>query len=104
MSHEYTLIVNTSPKEGQEAEYNDWYDNVHLPEFLTLPGVVSGRRYKVLPATDGKPVYTAIYQLTEDPDKVLGEMSEGISNGTLHMSDAIDMASTRITKLEPHTP
>jgi hypothetical protein len=101
MSHEYTLIVNTSPAEGREDEYNDWYDNVHLPEFLALPGVISGRRFKVVPAKDGKPVYSAIYELTEDPDKVLGQMSEGINNGTVHMSDALDVASTRVTKLVP---
>jgi hypothetical protein len=25
-----TMIVFTSPVEGREDEYNDWYDNTHL--------------------------------------------------------------------------
>jgi hypothetical protein len=99
MSHQYTMIVSTGPAEGREDEYNKWYDEVHLPEFVALPGVVSGRRFKVV--ADGKPVYTAIYELTEDPDKVMGAMSEGIKNGTVHMSDALDISSISITKLEP---
>jgi hypothetical protein len=99
MSHEYTLIVSSGPAEGREDEYNDWYDNIHLPEFVALPGVISGRRFKVV--ADGKPTYSAIYELAEDPDKVMGAMSEGIKNGTVHMSDALDMTSLSITKLEP---
>ena len=47
MSHEYTLIVYTDPADGREDEYNAWYDDVHLPEFTALPGVINGRRFKV---------------------------------------------------------
>jgi hypothetical protein len=102
MSHEYTLIVYTSPAEGREEEYNAWYDDTHLPEFSALPGVISGRRFKVAsPAADGKPTYAAVYELSATPDAVMAAMNEGVKAGTVHMSDAVDVSSVTMTTLEP---
>ena len=99
MSHEYTLIVYTSPTDGREDEYNAWYDDIHLPEFSALPGVISGRRFKV--AGDGKAQYAAIYELSTHPDAVFAAMNDGIKNGTVHMSDAIDPTSLQMVTLMP---
>lgn len=102
MSHEYTLIVHTSPADGREDEYNAWYDDVHLPEFSALPGVLNGRRFKVVsPDQDAKPVYAAIYETSADPGQVFASMTEAIKNGTMHMSDAIDQSSVVVTTLKP---
>jgi hypothetical protein len=102
MSHEYTLIVYTSPADGREEEYNAWYDDVHLPEFSALPGVISGRRFKVASAVaDAKPTYAAVYELSTSPDEVMAAMNVGIKDGTMHMSDAIDVASVNMTALQP---
>jgi hypothetical protein len=99
MSHEYTLIVYTSPVDGREDDYNAWYDNIHLAEFSALPGVINGRRFKV--AGDGKPQYAAIYELSAHPDAVMAAMNEGIKAGTVRMSDAIDPASISLVTLTP---
>ncbi len=99
MSHEYTLIVYTSPADGREDEYNTWYDDVHLPEFSALPGVISGRRFQV--AGDGKPQYAAIYELSAHPDQVMAAMNEGVKNGTVHMSDSFDPATVVTIPLTP---
>ena len=99
MSHEYTLIVYTSPVDGKEDEYNAWYDDIHLPEFSALPGVIAGRRFKV--AGDGKPQYAAIYELSAHPDTVMAAMNEGVKNGTVRMSDAVDLTSVSIQTLTP---
>ncbi|HVT68434.1 MAG TPA: hypothetical protein VHF26_11830 [Trebonia sp.] len=99
MSHEYTLIVYTSPADGREDDYNAWYDNVHLPEFSALPGVISGRRYKVV--GDDRAAYAAIYELSTHPDQVLAAMNEGVRHGTVRMSDALDPASISMTTLQP---
>ena len=102
MAHEYTLIVYTSPAEGREDDYNAWYDDVHLGEFSALPGVISGRRFKVAAAdADAKPVYAALYELSSHPDQVFAAMNEGIKDGTVHMSDAIDATSLSVTTLQP---
>ena len=99
MSHEYTLIVYTSPADGREDEYNAWYDDIHLGEFSALPGVINARRFKV--AGDGKPQYAALYELSAHPDAVMAAMNEGIKNGTVHMSDAVDLASISTITLTP---
>ena len=99
MSHEYTLIVYTSPAEGREDEYNAWYDDIHLPEFSALPGVITGRRFQVV--AEGKPQYAAIYELSAHPDEVMAAMNEGIKDGTVHMSDAIDVSSVSMTTFVP---
>jgi hypothetical protein len=102
MSHEYTLIVYTSPAEGREDDYNAWYDDIHLSEFSALPGVISGRRFKVAsPTADGKATYAAIYELSASPDEVMAAMNAGIKDGTVRMSDAIDLASVTMTTLQP---
>ena len=39
------LIVTAEVDAEVEADWNRWYDEVHLPEALACPGVLSGRRY-----------------------------------------------------------
>ena len=40
------LVVLVEIDASAEAAWNEWYDNVHLPEALACPGVLSGRRYR----------------------------------------------------------
>jgi hypothetical protein len=101
MSQQYTLIVYTSPAEGREDDYNAWYDGVHLGEFAALPGVLSARRYRVAAAPDGTPRYAAIYELSSHPDEVMAAMNAGVKDGTVHMSDALDVKSFSTVTLTP---
>ncbi|MFO1081557.1 MAG: DUF4286 family protein [Reyranellaceae bacterium] len=39
------LIVTAEVDPEVEADWNRWYDEVHLPDALACPGVLSGRRY-----------------------------------------------------------
>ena len=67
------LIVTAEVDPGVEAEWNRWYDTVHLPDALKCPGVRSGRRYvssgEIPTTTGGKTeraaqrIYTTIYEL-----------------------------------------
>jgi hypothetical protein len=71
------LIVTAEVDPGVEAEWNRWYDTVHLPDALGCPGVRSGRRYvssgEVSTTAGGKTeraarrIYTTIYEL-DSPD------------------------------------
>jgi hypothetical protein len=70
----YLLIVNAEIDVAVEAAWNQWYDEVHLPEALACPGVLGGSRY--VSATDasltkdgGKSqssakTYMAVYELS----------------------------------------
>jgi hypothetical protein len=99
MSHKYTLIVYSNPAEGREDDYNAWYDDVHLPEFSALPGVISGRRFRVTGAA--QPQYAAIYELSAHPDEVMAAMNAGVKDGTVHWTDALDPGSISMVTLEP---
>ena len=50
----HVLIALTNPVEGREQEFNEWYDNQHVPDFLALPGCVSAQRFKLLRDPDGR--------------------------------------------------
>ncbi len=39
------LIVTAEVDAEVEADWNRWYDEVHLPDALACPGVLSGQRY-----------------------------------------------------------
>ena len=45
-----------------EDEFNRWYDEEHIPERLSIPGVLSAARYMAL---EGGPKHLACYELTE---------------------------------------
>jgi hypothetical protein len=43
-----------------EEEFNDWYNWVHIPENLAVPGVIRARRFL---AVDAQPKYLTLYEL-----------------------------------------
>ena len=67
------LIVTVEVDPSVEAEWNRWYDAVHLPDALRCPGVRRGQRYvssgpiseTAAGATERttKRIYTTIYEL-----------------------------------------
>ena len=56
-------IVRLNIDPAYEKEFNEWYDNKHLPEILSCPGWLSGRRFQTL--GEG-PKYAAIYEVAGD--------------------------------------
>jgi hypothetical protein len=102
------MVVFSNPTQGKEDEYNDWYDNVHLPEVCALGGVVGASRYQL--ATDDAEAphrYLAIYELDQPGDVVMANLMEGMSQGKINMSEAIDLSSTQMvvwTKRSEHRP
>lgn len=40
----YTWIVLTNCDPAHEREFNEWYDNVHIPDLKRVPGVISVQR------------------------------------------------------------
>jgi antibiotic biosynthesis monooxygenase (ABM) superfamily enzyme len=55
----YLFIVRMDVEPDKEKQLNEWYNNMHIPALLKVPGVLSGRRYT---AMQGTPKYTAIYE------------------------------------------
>lgn len=63
----WLLVVDVEVDQKVEDEWNQWYDNVHLPSILACPGFRTGSRYKA--DATGTPRYLTVYQL-ERPDAV----------------------------------
>lgn len=81
------MVVQSRPVAGREDEYNAWYDDVHLPEVLTVSGFVSAQRY-VTASTDGAEPYPylAVYEIEGDGAQVVA----GLFAAGLAESSAID--------------
>jgi hypothetical protein len=47
-----------------DADFNDWYNTIYVPNYETVPGVIRGRRYR---AVAGAPAYLTLYEF-ERPD------------------------------------
>ena len=88
----YKLVVMSSPQEGREAEYHDWYQNSHLQQVMQLPGFLAGQRYRLSTALteDETFPFLAIYDVeTDDIDAVLAEMRNRAGTESLTVSDAL---------------
>src|SRR5215468_3829040 len=42
-----------------DAEFNDWYNTIYVPNYEKVPGVIRGRRYR---AVTGSPTYLTLYE------------------------------------------
>jgi hypothetical protein len=94
------LIVLTNSVDGQDVEFNDWYDNVHLPEVLALDGFVSASRYKLsesqLPAEEMAPSqhrYAAIYELDTEPAQAFETLLEEVRTGRMVLPPCMDQTT-----------
>ena len=82
----HVVMVDVAPED--EAAFNEWYDNVHLPDILACPGWISATRRICV---EGGPKYVAIYEITgpeayESPEfaaiKGFGPFEGKVSNFT----------------------
>jgi hypothetical protein len=61
---EALMVVFMEPVAGTEEEFNRWYNEHHLPERVSAPGINSGRRYELCDGEGTK--YLAIYELDDE--------------------------------------
>jgi hypothetical protein len=56
------LVVRSEPIDPTMAErYHEWYEG-HVRLLLTVPGILSGRRFE---SVDGEPRYMAMYEVED---------------------------------------
>ena len=58
------LVVTMEVDPADEAEFNRWYNEQHLPERMAIPGYISARRFK-LEEGDGALQYLCIWELED---------------------------------------
>ena len=59
------MVVFMEPAAGTEQEFNQWYDRYHVPERVSVPGILGARRYE-LSDGEGALKYLAIYELEDE--------------------------------------
>ncbi|WP_410872861.1 hypothetical protein [Nocardia sp. A7] len=91
------LMVFATPHDGMDEEYNRWYTDVHIPEVLTIPGVVSCERHRLERGGPDELQYLAVFDLDDDPATILAELRARSMDGRMTMSTASDPARTRVT-------
>lgn len=95
MSKGVIVVLTNAATSEQEQAFNDWYDHVHVPDLLKVPGVSGARRFRVASAQATEDaehsdhVYLAIYELDGDLEVVADEIPRRAADGTFTMTDAI---------------
>jgi hypothetical protein len=87
----YLVMVMSNPTEGNEAEFNDWYEHTHLDEVLQTAGFRSAQRFR-LDAQRGSPAahqYAALYETEgESAEEVIDRLNA--TRSQRQQSKAID--------------
>lgn len=76
----FLMVIQTNCKDAAcEAEFNEWYDNIHIPDVLESPGFINATRYEDVEPAEGKARYIATYEIeTDDIDATMKAMKENI--------------------------
>ena len=96
------MVVFSNAAEGREAEFNDWYERVHIPDVCSVEGVLGAQRYELAAEDPNAPhKFLTIYELDRDGGAVMADVAEGMVSGTFVASDSIDATSASIGFWKP---
>jgi hypothetical protein len=91
---QFLWLVLTNPADGQEQEFNRWYDEEHVPDMLGVEGVSAVRRFRLDTSAGPEPgqSYLAVYEVEADsPEQVLAAFEKARSEpGRIRLSPALD--------------
>jgi hypothetical protein len=72
------MLALTNSVPGREADFNTWYDEVHIKDLVAVPGIVAAQRYLVVPSTDGADPpyqYLTIYRTEGSAESVRANLA-----------------------------
>ena len=73
------IVESNCTDPDREAEFNEWYNTIHLPDMLELPAVVRATRYENINLEDGEAKYVALYEIdSDDIHKTIADIAEHI--------------------------
>jgi hypothetical protein len=111
MPDRHLYLVFSSPVQGREDDYNDWYDQVHLADVRRIPGVVGATRFEYVPTSHEQVTapptqhrYLAVYELDGDPEDVIAELLARAGGPQLALSDALDVPGVTTSVWAPRPP
>jgi hypothetical protein len=91
-------LAYSNPKPGREDDFNSWYDDQHVPDWLAIPGVAAVTRYQLSewqrPGTETiTHRFLTVYELSGDPRKVFAKRDSAASEGHFRWTDALEMTN-----------
>jgi hypothetical protein len=100
----YLLIALNGPTAGKddEAEYNRWFDDIHVPDLMAVDGVSSVRRYKVEVQSRVDQPYMCVTEVeAESAAALMKELAKKASNLTDKMDHptSVFLLGREITKV-----
>jgi len=84
---------------NREKEFNEWYDKVHIPDMLEVPGFLRATRCEVVNLTQGQPKFMTMYEVeTNDFNQTMAAVGEQMKRITEagRMSDLCIIAGIRM--------
>lgn len=73
----WLLTVETNCADpSRERDFNQWYDEMHLPDVLETPGFVRAARYEHSAPGQGQGKFLAVYEIETDD---IGQTMEAFS-------------------------
>jgi hypothetical protein len=65
-------VENNCVDISKEIEFNDWYNNIHLPDVLETPGFLAATRYEMREFRDGRGKFLTSYEIeTSDIEETM---------------------------------
>src|SRR5215831_14115254 len=107
----YSFFVFSNPVPGRETEYNNWYDQLHAPEVVSIPGFVTAQRF----VKNDLPLYRMVdlqvpkyliqYKIvTSDVEAVFAEVNRRLQTGETIISPTFDRATSVSYVYKPFRP
>ncbi len=91
-------FVQTNAVGGEDEEFNHWYDTVHIPEILQIPGFVAAQRFEfdaeatTAQAPDYR--YLAVYEVEGSGADAAAALRRAIP--LLQMSETLDASRSLV--------
>ncbi len=105
MSKKHLVLILTEPTEGNEAQFNDYYESLHLKEVLQTTQLNSAQRFKLADQA-GEPCplpYLAVYETdAESAADVLKDLND--TRSLREQSSALNKRTGRVWVFEAIGP
>ena len=101
----FRVLALTDAVEGRDAEFNDWYTNVHIRELLAGGGYTAAERYRLRsPAPTFDREYLALYSLAGKDAIEVQQAMQQAAGVKLTLSDAARLDAVRLGLYEACSP
>ena len=93
----YKALVYTNALPGKDADFNRWYDEVHVPEVVQMTKAVAAQRFALTDhqQSEAPPQrYLTIYEFDCDPKEFSESLNVGA--GKMDLGDSLDSKSASV--------